>query len=899
MRRHLVPFLLPGLLGAALFGSASVLHRQERNRALELWSLAMDVEADSLAHSYSETFRRMYEGLRTIARLPSVRRLRRGGALDADAHQTAQEIYNNLAHQVTMSEVYVVPGDFDPDAIDPDTGAPQEPLLAFDNLIVGRTLASAPGDETAADQDRGDRTDSEHQADSESDDAPEVELYEYRQMRAQLARLRQICPDDHLVAGLEYPVLCSSQVVTCDNRFFAPDRPDDAMRSGLVYSVPRFGADGRLAGCVSGIVLSRVLRQMLPSGNYALSSRGHGFVAPALQQGVWQEHMEDILAGSPARDLPYSRVLQLRIPDESSTWQLWVGRRNEEFDHSPYAQKADAIFFGVCSAILALVLGLTFAARTIARQRRLDRIRTRELEQARDAAVALARAKSNFVAVASHEIRTPMNGVLGMTELLLQSDLPPAERELAETARQSAGVLVDLIQGILDYSRIEADKIELEHVAFDPLLAIEDVVTLLAPVAAQKHLPLRLHFDGDLPRCVVGDPGRLRQIATNLIGNAIKFTERGHIAVHIASNGTAAQPSLEFAIVDTGIGLDPTLKDRLFQPFAQADSSTTRRFGGSGLGLAICRGLVTAMGGSIDYRPTQGAGTTFVFTLPFAAAAQRETTATAPLRGKRAMLISDDAEDRSSLEKALRLLGAEVLVHATVAAAAAALVGDPAAPIDVLLTASPDADAKAEQQLFATQSRPPALVRIERWTAARTSGTRTASRAVVRLPARLNQLAAAFTAATTPAVAPYQPPTLRPRAAGRALIADDNEINLRVACLIMQKLGYECVAARDGEQAVELAASEDFAVVLMDWQMPNLDGIAAATRIRADERQRQKTPVPIVAVTANALPDDERRCLEAGMNAFLTKPISGERLAVALNALRSLSDEAQGLTPLR
>ncbi|MGE3171206.1 MAG: ATP-binding protein [Planctomycetota bacterium] len=851
-----------------LLGGALVLHEHERSQALGLWLLESHTRSEAVASRYQDLFRSMYEGLRTIARLPSVRRLDRSSELDDDARATAQEIYNNLAATVAMSEVYIVPIDFDPDARDPITGAAQEPLETFDELIVGRIAGAS-----AANREH-------HDGDDE-----ELELYEYRQMQAQLEQFRALCPHEDRVDRLEYPALCSSEVRTCDNRFYSPSAPDEADRSGLVYSVPLFGPDGALRGCVSGVLLTRVLREALPHSGFAVRSNPHRFTAPPLQDGLWRQHVAAIDAGLPAEGLLYSRILPLRIRDANGGWVLWAARADEEFESSLAALQARRTLWTAVLGIIALTTGVWFAMRTLGARRAHERLRARELERARDMALELSRAKAKFVAVASHEIRTPMNGVLGMTELLLQGDLPAEQRALAETAQQSARTLVELLQGILDYSRIDAGKLELETLDFDPVTTLEDAVQLLAPVAAQKDLQLALHLDPELPRAARGDPLRLRQVLTNLLGNAIKFTPAGRVTVQVARADDRRPLHLVVRVIDTGIGLDPELQQRLFEPFSQADSSTTRRFGGSGLGLAICRGLVSAMGGSIGYRPTPGAGTTFEFDVQLLPAAESQVTPR-PLADHRVLIAVADDEQAAAIAAMLQLLGADSARCRPGADAAARWSAPAAEPCHALLTESSGAGAGVPDWIAALPQRPTPVILLESWTRRRGAALGNDVHSLLT-PPRTGRLTAAVQACRQAPAAPTErlPAPIVSGDRPRVLIVDDNEVNLRVARLFLSRMGYDCDNAHDGQEAIDRVAAGRYDLVLMDWQMPVIDGVEAARRIRAGELETGRARVPIIAVTANAMAEDQETCIAAGMDGFLSKPLNSRQLAATLAQL--------------
>jgi len=608
-----------------------------------------------------------------------------------------------------------------------------------------------------------------------------------------------------------------------------------------------------------------------------------GYSADEMLGHSMAEYIDDGMQEALPRYLEYMR----RHNDLSGTVEMKTRdgqRRTWSFSNTRYTEDERPIY------VLANAQDITRLKETEA-----------ELERARDAAVESARMKSEFLANMSHEIRTPLNGVIGMTDLLLTTELHAEQREFTETIRASADSLLTIVNDILDFSKIEAGRLAFESLDFGLRNLVESTIEMFAEPAKRKKIDLACLVYSDVPDALRGDPGRLRQVLTNLIGNAVKFTLAGEVTVRVTMDGETAQHAvIRFSISDTGIGITRDQLQRLFQPFTQADGSTARRFGGTGLGLAISKQLAEGMHGQIGVESQAGVGSTFWFTAQLDkqpadnAADERDVS----LSGLRVLIVDDNETNRSILKHYAASWGMQTDEAQSGAEALAMLhdardAGSPynLAVMDLMMPGMTGFELarmiKSDSSIAATRLvLMPSFGKRGHASDAREAGIS----AYLVKPVRQSELHECLIAVVSDRTDPVEPPARlvtrhslnesSKRVRQRILIAEDNLVNQKVLMAQVSRLGYRADLVNNGEEALAALNRYRYALILMDCQMPKLDGYAATREIRS--KQNGGDRVPIIAVTANALQGEREKCKAAGMDDYLSKPVRQEELRAVI-----------------
>ncbi len=695
-------------------------------------------------------------------------------------------------------------------------------------------------------------------------------------------------PDDVAATEAQYSTLQGgSEAIAFENRYRRRDgsyvslswNAIPSVKHGLIYAIAHDVTEPRRAEAE----IAR-FAAVVSSTEDAILTKDRDLTITSWNQGA------EKLYGYEAAEV-IGKHVEILIPTERAgedaliLRRVLAGEHVEHFDCQRVRKDGRLIDLSLTVSAIRDPSGAIAGASSIARDISQRKAAEEALEQARVAAEEASRMKSEFVANMSHEIRTPLNGVVGMTELVLHTDLDEDQRECLDAIRTSGHALMKVIDDILDFSKIEAGGLELDHSDFDLRRMVDDVLAMVASTANEKQLEVVARVDSEVPTMLRSDGNRIRQVLANLVNNAVKFTSQGEVVIRVAAvDSGAGSVLLRFEVSDTGIGMEPALIGRVFESFVQADASVTREYGGTGLGLTISRRLVELLGGEIGASSSRGEGSTFWFTVPCQLGADIQVSRP-PLDtdGLRVLVVDDNEIKRAVLDYQLRSWNmtceqAGDAEHALELMQAAVAEGKPytLALLDYQMPGMDGlglaAKIKATPQLRATHLLMLTCARTQE-KACRDAGIEGLMTNPVRQSSLYDAIAQALGVDRRRARR-STPADIEDSARGRGeliLVAEDTRSNETVAVRMLQRLGYRVDVARDGGEAVAMSNRSDYAGIFMDCQMPGLDGYSATLEIR--RREGRRSHVPIIAMTAHTMPGDREKCLAAGMDDYIGKPL--------------------------
>ncbi len=858
--------------------------------ALESYRKNSSISANTIQYRMSGVLDQIYKNLRTISMLPSVRNIDRHATnLTPESLQVIKQLYSNLASAVSISEIYIVPLDFNPNAIDSTTGVLEKPIIMFDELISYESTAT-------------------ELTKTSSKRYEEVEKFEYDLMTTQLAWLKTNYPTSSKIKGLEVPIISGKDVITCDNTEYN-NTGNDADRMGLVFMIPFYGVDGNLKGGITAIIRNNVLKQKFVGIDAALINKNYNYVNLFNNTGQVIDSLEYIKKALPDPNLIYSEVLSLEENDPQSEWQLWVGVSNDNwYNHADYKSITRFKYISI-TGILAFIYFIIYRTRVLNKLHKsneelrrkeqelqyfnadLEKVihsRTTELEAlSKDLelkntklqdAITIAdnanQSKSNFVANMSHELRTPLNAIIGLSELVLEEIKDSGDTSYKEPLDRICGAgkhLLSLISNILDLSKIESGKMELyiEEVELKPALQETFVITEL--LAKKNNNKLIFNNTTDVVT-IKNDVTKLKQILINLIGNACKFTKDGTITLQISQYLKQEDNSkwLQFALTDTGIGMTSEQRDKLFNKFVQAESSTTKQFGGTGLGLVITKKMCEMMGGNVTIDSELNKGTTVLLTIPqivipvvgserieYKKIVPQTKTVASDLK---VLVIDDNEVQRDLITRYLKSSGYQADFAATGEAGLKMILENHYHVIilDILLPGISGWDV-----LHTIKSSP------ETWDAAvimmsmmdeKNKGYVMGANDYLVKPFNQNQLLKALSKYITDESSSVQGATV--------LVVDDDADSRSIIKNALAKFSVKVEEALDGVEALERIKAHAPILIVLDLMMPKMDGFSVIAELKKSPQWKN---IPIIVNTAKELNDEDHKKLNGSITNIMFK----------------------------